>query len=915
MLIGRGEERRLLAQLVAGARLGRSGVLLLTGEAGVGKTSLLEETAAAAEGFAVLRAVGSESEVEVPFGGLLQLLRPVLDELDAIPQVQSEALGAALALRPGVDAGRFAIGAAVLSLVCRVAERRPLLLAVDDLHLLDRPSVDALAFAARRLVADPVVVLATVRSEVVDDLDRTLPRLEVGPLGLDDARALLGAVREDALPETVVGDLHRATGGNPLALLELADEGAHLRGISPETPVPVSAALARTFVGRAAGLGPDARRVLLVAAVAGGDLLLTSAACALLGLDVDALAEAETARLVEVDADRIRWRHPLVRSAIHTSADPAERRRAHAAVAEALPAGADDRRAWHRADAALGPDEAVAGALESAGRSAAARTAHAVASAAFERAGRMSSGVPDRRRRLVLAAESAWLAGASPRSGALLDEAAAEVSTGDGVVVPVEVRRALELRGAIALHSGDLGAAVARSVALADLATSPEEAVGPLADAIHASFYRADAASALRLAERIESLDLAGAEPALRAVAEAAAGVGRAVANAGGTESLRRALAELDAAGDAGARGRRAPWLMVAPLFLRDDRAAAGVRAQLEPIRRELAVGVLPAVLFFLARDEATSDRWTEAEATYAESIRLARETGQGTHLLIAGAGLAWLLARTGRRAAHDAVVAEVGGIAEEGEVRLATMWLRYAAGDLALGSGDALGAIEAYTDLSRMLADTGFEDPDLSPAPDLVEALLRSGRAGEAADLAGSHLVAAEHKERPWALARARRAVALTAPDDRWREGFEAALEAHGRTVDGYETARTRLALGGRLRRARQRAASRPHLRSALERFEALGAAGWADIAAAELAATGETVRRASAAPSAALTPQELQVCVMLAEGRTTREVAAALYLSPKTVEYHLHKVYTRLGIRSRAELAGLLTRQGEVG
>ncbi len=914
MLIGRTEERRRLAQLIAGARLGRSGVLLLTGEPGVGKTALLEDAVGRADGFRVLRAVGSESEVEVPFGGLLQLLRPVLSELDAIPTVQADALGAALALRPGVHAGRFAVGAAVLSLVCRVAEARPVLVAVDDLHLLDRPSADALGFAARRLVADPVAVLATVRSEAVDDLDRTLPRLEVGALGLEATRALLGTDRLEAVPEAAVDLLHRATGGNPLALLELATEDVHLSGISPETPVPVSAALARTFAGRAADLGPAARRALLVAAIAGGDLQLTSAACERLDVDVAALGEAESTRLVRIDGDRIRFRHPLVRAAVHASADPGERRQAHAAVADALPSDAADRRAWHLADAALGPDEIVASALESAARSAATRGAHAVAATAFDRAGRLSPDVSERRRRLVLAAESAWLSGDSGRADALLDEAATkEVAV--GTRVPEEVRRALELRGAIALHSGDLRAAIDRTVALADLATTPEEAVGPLSDGIHASFYAADARAALALAKRIEALDLSTADASLRSIAEAAAGVGRAVANAGGTQALRRALAGLDAAGEAEVRGRRAPWLMVAPLFLRDDRAGVAVRAQLEQVRRDLGVGVLPGVLFFLARDEATSDRWAEAEATYAESMRLARETGQRTHLVVAGAGLAWLLARTARRGEHEAIAGEVAEVAEAGGIRLATMWLRYASGDLALGAGAAHSAVEAYTDLAGMLSERGFDDPDLSPAPDLVEALLRSGRTAEASDLAIAHLAAAEQKQRPWALARALRAMALTQPDDAFAETFEAALAAHSSTLDGYETARTHLSFGARLRRARRRVAARPHLRAALQRFESLGATAWADQAAAELAATGETVRRASVAAAASLTPQELQVCVMLAEGRTTREVAAALYLSPKTVEYHLHKVYARLGIRSRAELSDLLTRQRGAG
>jgi DNA-binding CsgD family transcriptional regulator len=347
------------------------------------------------------------------------------------------------------------------------------------------------------------------------------------------------------------------------------------------------------------------------------------------------------------------------------------------------------------------------------------------------------------------------------------------------------------------------------------------------------------------------------------------------------------------------------------PLYLRDDSEARTLSAAVNRARDEAAVGALPALLFSLARDQATTSGWTEASANYGESARLAAETGQVTERLMSTAGLCWLESRQGREASCRAHATEVLEHPAVGQLHMAVAWVRHALGDLELSLGEPGRAVLELRRLTALLAEHEMADVDLVPGPELVEALLRLGQGAEAATTAAAYEQAAEAKGQPWALARAARARGLVAADDdgdeaqRW---FERALETHEATLDVFETARTRLAYGERLRRAGQRTDARTQLRPALETFEELGAERWGARAAAELAATGESVRRRGADPRSLLTAQELQVSLLLVEGRTTRETAAALFLSPKTVEYHLRKVYTKLDVRSRSELAEFL-------
>ena len=900
MLIGRESERRAIERLVAGARIGQSGVLVITGEAGVGKTALLDYGAECATSMGLLRAAGSEPEREIPFGALDQVLRPALGHLDEIPAPQAQALSAALALRPGATGDRFAIGAATLSLLCRFAEDRPVAILLDDLQLFDRPSADALAFVARRLVADPIVLLATARSSDPVAAADQLPQLPLSGIDLAAATELVSRHSPAAVPPELLIRLHQATEGNPLALIELAGAADRLEHTSPAAQLPVPATLVDAFASRARSLGEAGRLALTVTAVVGNDLRVIANACLILGVGIDALGEAEGAGLVRIVDGHVEFRHPLVRAAVYGDGPPERRRSIHRAVSEALGPGEPDRQAWHLAEATLGPDARVAKLLAEAAMRAHDRSAHDVASAAFERAARLSPDVERHAVFCLAAAESAWFAGTGPRAAALLAE------VGD-LIAPKVRLRALELRGAIAARTGSL--TESRDILQAAARESPDadSRVVLLGDAVHACFYLGDTATAVTLAVEIENLLGQVTTRRARGFGLMAAGAARILANRGGAGQIRVAATLL---ADSSLREdqRRLPWLMTAPLFLRDSDSGDELRRTVREARAEAAMGMLPHLLFYVARDEATTNQWVRAEATYDEAIRLARETGQNTELAMCLAGLAWLQARLGREADCRALVAEALPICHARDIHIGRVWSLFALGELELGLGDARTALAHLEEVDTLLGTLALTDPDLSPAPELTDLLARLGRRDDAWRVARGFRSAAVTKGQPWAMGRAERTIGILSEDADLDEHFEAALGFHAKTLDVFETARTRLAYGAGLRRARRRTEARPQLRAALATFEELRAVRWADLAAIELAATGEAIRRREPSDTHTLTPQELQVSLLLAEGRTTREVAAALFLSPKTVEYHLRKVYTKLGIRSRAELAARL-------
>ncbi len=384
-----------------------------------------------------------------------------------------------------------------------------------------------------------------------------------------------------------------------------------------------------------------------------------------------------------------------------------------------------------------------------------------------------------------------------------------------------------------------------------------------------------------------------------------AAGCARILAGEDGRPEIRTGLAQL-AVADAGSEPALATWAVIGPLFLRDSSTG---RQELERAvhsrRARSAIGELPHLLFHIARDEAAGDRWDRAEADYSEAITLARELDQSTELAASLAGLAWLEARCGRVEESRAHRAEALALCAHHHIHLMEIWARWAEADLAYALGSIEIALEAYAGIEQRLAELGLRDVDLSPAPEFAECSLRLGRTDRAAELAAGYGRRAAAKGQPWALARAARLTALLADEEHLDAAFAGALAQHDATLDVFERARTQLLHGGRLRRARRRVDARVVLQEALDIFVRLGAAPWAAATADELAATGASVTRPGASPRSRLTPRELQIAVLLAEGRTTREAASAVFLSPKTVEYHLRNVYTKLGIATRAELA----------
>ncbi len=913
MLVGRESERRTLATVLAAARVADSRALVLAGEAGIGKTALLQEARALAGEMRVLEARGVQAERYVPFAGLLQVLRPVLDLVDEIPAPQRSALASALALGPrgGPEPTRFAVGAATLGLLARAAEDRPLLLLVDDAHLLDAASAEALVFAARRMLSDAVAVLVALRPDepgarVLD----SLPVLRLEGLDLPAAGSLLAEAAEGPVACERLRRLHEVTAGNPLALLELRDQVDRLDDLPASAPVPVSEQLTRSFLRRVHDLPHDTRTTLTVASADPSSLRAVLRAAAVLGVEAPTLVPAQDAGLVTLSGDAVGFRHPLVQAAVYADAEPARRREVHRALARVVGDTDEHRLTWHLSEGAAGPDEPTAALLQRVAVQAAARGAHATALLAHERAAALTLDPALVPQRLADAGEAAWLAGRTDRATDLLSQA---LAAGPAPLLRAHVQ---ELQGAVQLRSGsvDLALQVLTRAAIAVAPLDPARAVRINADVVHAAFYLMDPGAAMGACRRIDRL-LAGDVPAsTRLLGMSASGMAMVLAGAGaeGVERLRDAAYRLVVPDPPVAERFRLPLRLQGALWLR----GAGperevVAATLEAMREDAAVALLPYLLMQVARDAATSDRWDAAESAYDEAARLAQESGLTTDLAASVAGHAIVDARRGRTAAVAAHVEAVDELAARNGVRLATVWLRFAQGDLAAGAGDLEAAVVHYSDLEELLAGAGMGDPDQSCAPELVECLVHLRRTSQAVEVATGFAARASAKGQSWSLARAARAAAFCADDP--EPCFRDALALHAETPDGYEAARTRLAYGAWLRRARRRVDARPVLTAALATFDSLGATPWAERAAQELAATGESVQRGAPGGLVELTPQEQRIAVLLAQGRTTREAAAGLFLSPKTVEYHLRHVYLKLGIGSRAELTERFAGRGD--
>ncbi len=851
----------------------------------------------------VLRARGVQSEAHIPFAGLLELLRPALDAIGRLPEPQASALAGALALRPARAYDRFAVGAATLTLLAAVAESRPLLVLVDDVHWLDGSSADALRFAFRRLVADPIAVVLTMRAGEPSPLDDAgFATMSISGLSLDAAAELL---RREAPETTAVAAarLHRETGGNPLALLELV--GSEAEDIPLATPVAALTSVASVYLRRTRGLPERTRAALVVAAASdAADVSVLERALGTGGLGVSDLFGAEEAGLVAFASGRVEFRHPLTRSAIYGDAAPEQRRAAHRALAEALGDADADRRTWHLALGTVGVDDGVSSELEAAGQRARDRSAYDVASRAFERAARFAADERRRARLLYAAADVSWLGGLADRTLGLLDEVARHTSD-EELLVDAE-----HLRGHIALRRGPVNAGRAILLAAAEraVARAPEAAVVMLAEAAEGAFFAGDADAMRACGERASALAQSVGGRAMF-FASMTAGMGRLLAGEReGANLIRGAVALLGSTDDFDSDPRLLAWAAFAPLWLRETGPKGGfVERAVATARTSSAVGALPHLLTHIGIDEAATGRFAEAQATFDEAIRFARETGQRTILAGALAYLARVEGRCGREHACREHAEEAIAVARELGAHVFEIWGMAALGELDFVLGYAESALAHFDEQQAALDRYRITDADLVPSAERAELYLRLGRRDDAQAVAESFARTARAKGQPWALARAARASGVVGDDD-FEPSFEEARALHELTPDRFETARTELAFGSRLRRAGQRARAREHLRAAFDGFDELGAMPWAELARVELAATGESARRRDPSTLDNLTPQELNVALMLAGGKTTREAAAALFLSPKTIEYHLRNAYRKLGVHSRHDLADVI-------
>jgi DNA-binding NarL/FixJ family response regulator len=898
--MGRSVEEKRLALLLEQGRSGQSGVLVLRGEAGIGKTSLLEYAVGQAEGFRVLRTLGVESEAEIAFAGLQQLLLPVLHALAGLKRHQARALGTALAIEEGPAPERLAVSAATLSLLAGAAEERPLLCVVDDAHWLDHASAETLTFVARRVHSERAVMLFAAREpERAAFSAAGMPELRVEGLAPVAARALLAECAPD-LAERTAEQLVELTGGNPLALVELPRGLSRpLRvGRSPlREPLPVGAQIERAFLERANALSPEARRALLLVACGDpGDVGALWDALEAQGLDGEAVAEAERAGLLV--AERLAFCHPLARSAAYQLARPADRRAAHAALAEAT--AEPDRRAWHLAAAADRPDERVAAALEDAATAARRRGGVAAEAKALERAAELTADVGIRARRLLKAAFAAEAAGWMEHAETMLSDAAK-------MTADPELRaRAIARRSYLLADRGEFDRAYALAVDEAERAAPSEAAHVLSGGAFMAVMHSLDIPASVAIAER--AWELAGA--AADADLPLCEGRSRALILAGRTEEaltlVRSSIDRVDA-------GTVVAIDFGTDLFYLEDytRASEVLGRVVESAREAEASGTLSYALDQLARLETRVANLTRAYSLELESLQLTEPLGNDVAF---AASLAWLglveamLGRAETRAHSERALL----IAESVQDDFNIVRARAALGLDALGRGDAGAALEWLEPAVAKAEDGGVGNPNFFRLDaDLIEALARLGRNEHAKQHLARLEVQARSTGSRWGRAVAARCRAFLSSDAQVQETFETALELHEGDPSAFERARTELCYGERLRRTRQRKLAREQLRSALGTFERLEAVPWAERARIELRATGEHVYRRDPTAAERLTPQEFQIALLVAEGLTNRDVAARLFLSPKTVEFHLSGVFRKLAVRSRGELIRLFATQ----
>jgi DNA-binding CsgD family transcriptional regulator len=872
------------------ARRGRSGVLAVVGEPGVGKTALLDEVRRQATDLHVLEATGVESESELPYAALHELLRPLLDLLPRIPDTQARALAAALALEPGKP-DAFAVGAGTLSLLAEAAEQQPLLVLLDDAHWLDHASADALVFAARRFRLEPIALVAAYRPGEAPTFE-PLPRLELEPLSPDDARSVLRSRPEPVAPRDEV-DVLAAAAGNPLALLELPVD---LSRDIPAAAETLHERLRRAFSARVEELPPSGRLGLLLAA-AEPDAGTVRRAAEVLRLDAP-LAPAEAVGLIRIRDGSLAFRHPVVRSLVYANAPTGDRATAHRALAASLTEDEDaDRRAWHLAAAADEPDESVAALLEQTAERAIARGGHAAAARALERSARLSPAREDRARRLAAAFQSQRYSGDRAKAHALAEEALT-LAEDPGVRADLLFQlQALADWGDERASDSELLREVETSAELDD-----EGRAKLLLLVVMRRSSRWDASGAVALCPRLEEY-AAGSGPVWRqrAVASAAMSYLRA-GDRPRAERLFGALERTDIPTIAAFDYMSLEWY---------DRLRESLAETLRAARADGNIHRIAWNRTCAAHLELRHGRLDAAEAAAAEALPLGEAISE-RKIDLAAAALAGVQAWRGqseacvanaRRAAAAARVAE--DLYGEG---IAQMQIAL----LALGEGRPRDAIAELEPLAKRWLDSTVRDPaTVAFVTDLVEAYALTEATDKARGLLDRFSPIADAAGNKWMLAARDRCEGVLATAEELDTPFTSALQRLEGSPYALERARTRLAYGERLRRARRLRDARPHLQAAFDAFDAAGATLWQERAAAELRAAGVRVASESR-PRADLTPQELHIAGLVAEGKTNKEIAAAMYVSPKTVEHHLTNAYRKLDIHSRAELVRIVSRDG---
>ncbi|MEU1723110.1 AAA family ATPase [Nonomuraea sp. NPDC005692] len=894
MLYGRAAEQAQVNRLLADARSGRSGVLVVRGQPGIGKSALLSHLTERAAGVRVLHGVGIESEAELPYAALHLLLRSELDRIDALPEPQAAALRGALGLGATAQVNRFLVGLALLSLLAEIADDGPLLCLVDDAQWFDRASVDALVFVARRLDAEGVALVFAGREEFDP---QGLPELWLDGVDREAAVALLAESAGDLAPKVRDRVLAEAC-GNPLALLELpstftAEQQAGQ--LSPFTAIPVAGRVQAAFQQQIRALPGTAQTLLAVlAADDTGDLGIVLRAAESFSARLADLEAAEQAKLVTVNGATVTFRHPLIRAAAYRNAPLTSRLAVHLALAEVLDGGEHaDRRAWHLAAATTTPDEDVAGGLESAAERARTRSGYAAMAAAYERAAELTPDTAKRSVRLAAAAVAASDAGQRSRAGALAGRASEEIQNPLALAHLIQVRAHREFEQGSPVTAGELIIAGAQRVAPLDA----ERAAYLLVEATRCAWYAGDPGLAAQAAKQLRALPEVGSP-----LVSGALGLS-ALAN-GELPDAVPLMQGLVLAPDLS--GLQVPGLtfvaqLCAPIGRYDLAEAVAARVEAECRAHDMG-GWLTVAVEIRMEAQMLLGRYREAASRLEESIAVVGDLGQRNGAVVLAALLALARGELGDELGCRAAAATALDQARACGLGTAEAMAVAGLGRLEL----ALGRPEASLRMLERISPANAPVSVLS-APDRIEAAVRAKEPELACEPLAYYLDWAAAVGVPSAEAVALRCRALVEDDENL---YEEAVRAHEQGDQPHEEARTRLLYGEWLRRARRRAAARAQLRAALETFDRLGMALWAERARAELRATGDVpaAPRQADDPLSVLTAQERQVVRMAATGASNRDIAAQLYLSPRTVGYHLYKAFPKLGISSRAELAAIV-------